>query len=199
MDKQKQIKNYYKFHSNIYDITRWTFLFGRKRLINNLLPHLNEKSKVLEIGCGTGSILKELEQNSEAELYGLDFSEEMLKKAGNKLKRTKLINARFEEGIFDDLKFDVIIVSYFLTFFKNKEAILDLIKSNLNDGGLIANVDFSSANINLYDSFMQKNNILIDSNLIDQMNVRFDKVFEYSNKAYLGLWNFYLFIGKNKG
>lgn len=197
MKNQSKVQSYYKFHSQIYDLTRWTFLFGRKSLVNQLTNFINEDTKILEIGCGTGSLLKDLEENTNAKLYGIDMSSEMLEKASKKLERTELINQKFEKGLFPEASFDIIIVSYFLTFFKEKDSILETIKHYLKPDGLLANVDFWNANHKLYNKFMLKNNIIIDSNLKNELNKNFSSVYDYSNKAYGGIWDFYLFIGRN--
>ncbi len=46
--------NYYKFQSKIYDMTRWTFLFGRDEIIKAIPLERNAEIKILEVGCGTG-------------------------------------------------------------------------------------------------------------------------------------------------
>ena len=46
-------------HAKIYDLTRWTFLFGREALMRRLAAILNPE-RLLEVGCGTGKNLLEL-------------------------------------------------------------------------------------------------------------------------------------------
>ena len=56
------LQRYYHFQSVIYDLTRWSFLFGRRRLVQQLItsppPH-----RILEIACGTGTNLRWLAQS----------------------------------------------------------------------------------------------------------------------------------------
>ncbi len=60
-EQAQTMQRYYRLQSKIYDATRWTFLFGRKRIIREL-PVLEQKAalEVLEVGCGTGYNLKRL-------------------------------------------------------------------------------------------------------------------------------------------
>jgi len=71
---------------------QWEKAPGKNVLINALKEALNEgnifsNSKVLDIGCGTGSFLyrikKEVPKN-KFECFGIDFSEEAIKKACKK-------------------------------------------------------------------------------------------------------------------
>ena len=51
------------------------------------LVNLQDGMKVLDVGCGTGSLLKELSQSRrELNLYGIDLSPEMINGARVKLK-----------------------------------------------------------------------------------------------------------------
>ena len=70
------------------------------------------KPKILDLGCGTGTLLKMFEDNnSNADLIGVDFSEELLKIAKQKLKRTKLICEDFSKFQSNE-QFDVIIATF---------------------------------------------------------------------------------------
>jgi len=53
----------------------------RKTNLSGNVAHLSDKAhpRVLDVGCGTGVLLKQLtEQFPEAELYGVDSSADML-------------------------------------------------------------------------------------------------------------------------
>ena len=66
------------------------------------IANVKRKSKILDIGCGTGSLLFILSKDKTLELHGFDLSEEMLKVAKEKLKNKanlKLISVRkFKEN-----------------------------------------------------------------------------------------------------
>jgi len=56
----KKARAFFRIHAKIYNLTRWPFLFGRKRL-GTLLPYpRNARIDVLEIGCGTGFMLRQI-------------------------------------------------------------------------------------------------------------------------------------------
>jgi S-adenosylmethionine-diacylgycerolhomoserine-N-methlytransferase len=79
-DQNKNIQNYYKLQSKIYDATRWTFLFGRKKLVRVLPFDKDAAIDILEIGCGTGYNLKRLAKAfPNARITGLDVSEDMIR------------------------------------------------------------------------------------------------------------------------
>ncbi len=55
------MRRYYRWQSVIYDLTRWTFLFGRNEMLNRLPIRNDLKTmRLVEVGCGTGRNLKRL-------------------------------------------------------------------------------------------------------------------------------------------
>ncbi len=58
---EHSLEKYYRFHSRIYDATRWLFLFGRDRLIKTAALFTRPR-RILEVGCGTGKNLVRLRQ-----------------------------------------------------------------------------------------------------------------------------------------
>jgi tRNA G46 methylase TrmB len=80
------LTNYYRFHAPIYDWTRWSFLFGRSQLMQDVIAL--RPRRVLEIGCGTGSnLIKLAKALPQASIVGIDLSEAMLCKARQKSHR----------------------------------------------------------------------------------------------------------------
>jgi S-adenosylmethionine-diacylgycerolhomoserine-N-methlytransferase len=59
-----KLSEYYRFQSQIYDFTRWSFLFGRKRLIKEESRQLQDAKRITEFGCGTGTYLLILSSDS---------------------------------------------------------------------------------------------------------------------------------------
>ncbi|MDZ7659193.1 class I SAM-dependent methyltransferase [Fodinibius sp.] len=57
----KNVAQYYQLHAPIYDATRWSFLFGRTKLIKQI-PALPANAQILEVGCGTGKNLIQLKK-----------------------------------------------------------------------------------------------------------------------------------------
>jgi S-adenosylmethionine-diacylgycerolhomoserine-N-methlytransferase len=78
----ERMNHYYQFQSQIYDLTRWTFLFGRKRVIRKIPVLSSDVKTILEVGCGTGRNLIALANRfPNATIVGLDISEDMVMKA----------------------------------------------------------------------------------------------------------------------
>jgi ubiquinone/menaquinone biosynthesis C-methylase UbiE len=74
------------------------------RKIRPLLS-LQDGMKVLDVGCGTGSLLKELSRSGkELNLYGIDLSSEMIRAAREKLKDEK--HVELHEASAADLPFE---------------------------------------------------------------------------------------------
>jgi len=107
MDKDKieehNIKRFNKWAGS-YDTGLVSIFFKMcYRRIRPLLK-LQDGMRLLDVGCGTGSLLKELSQSGkELNLYGIDVSPEMVKAAKMKLKDEKRVE--LYEGAAADLPF----------------------------------------------------------------------------------------------
>ena len=92
-----------QYDSNIYDIT-FGKLFDYKALCDYLqnTDLLNNVSCFIDVPCGTGSLLNEIEKKiNRLRVVGVDLSGEMLRKASEKLKNTTEL---YEADIFDFFK-----------------------------------------------------------------------------------------------
>jgi len=78
--------------------------FERKIAIT--VEHLVSTDRVLDIGCGTGSLLLRLAEHA-AELHGLDISKEMVRIARDKAAAAHADHVQFHVGAFDE-SFDVL-------------------------------------------------------------------------------------------
>ena len=113
------LERYYRFHARIYDATRWSFLFGRSRLVEQVAA-LRSPTRILEIGCGTGRNLARLaRQFPQAQLTGLDLSADMLTQAQRCLKphgdRITLLHQAYSRPLDESPSFDLIVLSYCLS------------------------------------------------------------------------------------
>ncbi len=123
---------------------------GYKEILNQIYNEvLSIKSKkVLDIGFGTGTLTSRLYEKG-TEIYGQDFSKEMLAIAKGKMPHAHLYSKDFSLGLDEKLlanKYDAIIATYSLHHLVDEDKI-DFIKSLLsllNDGGkiLIGDVAF---------------------------------------------------------
>ena len=74
--------------------------FERKIALN--IEVLSPQSKVLEIGCGTGSLALRLAPHA-AELHCFDLSEQMLRIAGRKVREAGITNISLHRGVLEDV------------------------------------------------------------------------------------------------
>lgn len=193
-DKYKNILKFYKDQASYYDLTRWTFLFGRKTLLN--LLKIKPNDSILEIGSGTGSLLQKIENKYDVNyLTGIDISPQMIEKAKNKLNNIKFIKSFFED-YETNKKYDIIIMSYTLTIIKHDHLkIIKKAKDLLKNGGKLYITDFYNAT-EFYLNFMKKKEIMIDPNDLEILKENFKKNSYIIKKAYFGIWQYYLFTGE---
>jgi len=140
------MENYYRFHAEIYDLSRPFFLFDRDKTSKEL--DIKENDTVLEVGCGTGANLRYLAEKAGqgGHVYGLDCSESMLKKSREKIEKygwtnVSLIKEYAEKYTLEE-KADLILFSYSLTMIPDWKAALDNAIKNLKDRGKLVILDF---------------------------------------------------------
>lgn len=199
-----KMRMYYKVHADIYDITRWTFLFGRSQLLKMLPYESNDSLTIMEIGCGTGYNMFHLaEMYPNAQLIGWDVSEDMIREAENKLRdvnnEVKFINEPYGLAPYKSPQADIILFSYCLTMVNPhwQDLILQAIK-DLKPNGIIAVVDFHQTPVGLYRRFMRNNHVEIQGQILPFLNQHFQSNQSNVRKAYGGLWSYFSFIGQLK-
>lgn len=103
---------------------------------------LNQNTKVLDISCGTGELLKRLE--GKATLYGIDLSPEMLSKAKTKLSsKVKLRKADVHALPFKDHSFDYVIsTEAFHHYYDQQKAVQEMARIT-KEGGKVIIVDIN--------------------------------------------------------
>lgn len=203
LQQTQTMRSYYRWQSKIYDATRWSFLFGRLKVLKKIPLDRQGKWKIMEVGCGTGINLAKLAKlYPNASLYGIDVSSDMLKIASARLSAYKR-RIHLEEGAYpiDPLameeQFDVILFSYSLTMINPKWSVL--IKQAYHDlkpGGYLAAVDFHDSAVKTFKHHMSNNHVRMDSHLVPLLNNLFDPFFQSIHNAYGGIWQFFIWIGK---
>lgn len=200
-ENNQNLKSYYRWQSIIYDSTRWSFLFGRNRIVN--LIDSPAPKKIIEVGCGTGkNILKLRQKFPESDIYGIDLSEDMLEIAKKKFladKKIHFINRPYANDIFANSSIDLVFISYCLTMVNpGWDNVLDSARYHLRSGGEIAVVDFDYAGIKLYESYMRLNHVRMENHIVPYLKNNFDVIKSESRKAYMGVWNYFLFTGRKR-
>lgn len=199
-NKPNQIERYYRFHSKIYDASRWSFLFGRRAIIRQIAQE-GDPRKLLEIGCGTGKNLVALcEQFPDAKVTGLDLSRDMRDVAQKKVKGlnppVELLHRAYNQPLAPEEPYDLILFSYALTMFNpGWEEAIENASADLAPGGLIAVVDFHDTPFGWFERWMGVNLVRMDGHLLPKLQTCFQPRQEEVRRAYGGLWRYFLFIG----
>ncbi|WP_138429968.1 class I SAM-dependent methyltransferase [Fodinibius saliphilus] len=194
------VENYYRFHSYIYDVTRWSFLFGRDQLLD-MIPTLPSQPRILEVGCGTGKNLDRLQYHfPDAQLVGIDLSPSMLKIARDKLgdnQQVELLQAKYGSDALALEPFDLILFSYSLSMFGSGiEYVMTQMSADLNKRGYIAVVDFDTSPYRWFRKWMGVNHVDLDGHILPLLNNYYRPIKTQRNDAYLGLWSYFKFIGQ---
>jgi S-adenosylmethionine-diacylgycerolhomoserine-N-methlytransferase len=143
------VRDFYRRQARIYDLTRWTFLFGRTEAIRALA--LRPEHRVLEVGCGTGlnfHRIADLLDPSRGRLTGIDSSPEMLRRARERVRRegwrhVDLLEVETEiPG--ETASFDAVLFSYSLSMMARPDRVLETAHRLLRPGGRLVVLDFGS-------------------------------------------------------
>jgi ubiquinone/menaquinone biosynthesis C-methylase UbiE len=118
-----------------------------------LLPELRAGMRLLDVGCGPGSITRGLaERLAPGEVVGVDPSEETLEAARRDAAARGLANLRYETASvyalpFPDASFDVAYAHQVLQHLHERDAALGEMLRVLRPGGLVAirDVDWETA------------------------------------------------------
>lgn len=109
-----------------------------------LLPHLRPGMRLLDVGCGVGSITLDLaELVAPGETVGMDMDERQLEIARVNAASRGLVNARFQAGSayelpFADAAFDVALAHTLLFHLSDQARALRELRRVLAPGGLVA-------------------------------------------------------------
>jgi len=195
------VEGYYRWQSIIYDSTRWSFLFGRSALLQQVSRQTAPK-RILEIGCGTGRNLAEIARRfPHAELCGLDVSADMLALTEKKLApvadRVSLLRQRYDAPVQAG-GFDLVLCSYALTMFNpGWQEALRCAALDLAPGGLFALVDFHHSRHPWFRRWMGVNHVRMDGHLQPELQRLFPPTTHQVHTAYGGLWEYLIYIGKS--
>lgn len=196
------IQRYYRIHARIYDLTRWTFLRGRKALRSQVAKSLTPL-RILEVGCGTGTNLLHLGLLfPQADLWGLDLSTDMLVVARNKLQkfgsRLTLVQSAYNHPVSAAQPFDLVVFSYALSMFNpGWELAVTAARQDLSPHGTIAVVDFYDSPFQAFKKWMGVNHVRLDGHLVPHLVSLFSTHTWVMNPVYGGLWSYFVFLGQN--
>ena len=92
------------------------------KIISNLIPN---QARILDVGCGDGSLIQSLIQEKDIDARGIELEEENVKKCISKGLSVIEGNAENELDQFPDKSFDFVILSQTLQAFYSPENVLD--------------------------------------------------------------------------
>lgn len=210
MDNQnKALQHYYKLHSRIYDATRWSFLFGRNAIVDQLAVQ-TDPQRILEVGCGTGNNLALLAKRfPKAHITGVDVSSDMLTVAQKKLAhlgdRINLLDQPYPlksaaEQPSVNKKYDIILFAYALSMFNpGWDTAIAAAIDDLGDDGILAVVDFHRTPFAAFRRWMGVNHVRMEGHLLPVLDQHTDRPTHEIRRAYGGLWEYVLFFGRKPG
>ena len=86
---------------------------------------IEEKSRVLDVGCGDGVLMEFLSKNKVVDIRGLEISKEKVKKCLSKGLAVIEGDAENDLKQFPDLSFDYVILSQTLQAFMSPEKVIE--------------------------------------------------------------------------
>ncbi|MBC2397535.1 class I SAM-dependent methyltransferase [Clostridium tetanomorphum] len=101
------------------------------------LSEVKENSNILDVGTGTGVLIKYLLKTSPMKITAVDISENMIEVAKSKYKGEKVEFIIKDINRYNDKNFDYIFLYSVYPHFKDKEATLRHLRKLLNKGGKI--------------------------------------------------------------
>jgi S-adenosylmethionine-diacylgycerolhomoserine-N-methlytransferase len=196
------VEKYYRFHSRIYDATRWSFLFGRTAIMKNFAGDVPRN--ILEVGCGTGRNLVELARRfPQAQVTGVDLSATMLDLARRKIlpfgPRVQLLHQAYAAPLSDPPGYDLVLFSYALSMFNpGYDTAMAAARRDLVPGGHIAVVDFHDSRFGFFERWMGMNHVRMNGQLRPLLQSLFIPTTDHLCPAYAGIWRYLLFVGRKE-
>lgn len=165
------------FYVDFYDK-----VYVEKERINfeetTILPLINnKKSKILDIGCGTGQLVNRLDDNNKILVTGADISEKMLSKAKQNYPDNNFVKKNCSDSLnFYQEEFNIITILYFtIYYFPNKEQLIENCFRWIKPGGYLI---LHLVNLNKFDPYGVGSNEKSEKKSISYQ----DEEFNYSSK-----------------
>ena len=125
-----------KIHEQFIRQAKWTEDF-RKQIYRQV--NLRHAKRVLEVGCGTGVIAKELKQKSEAKVIAVDIDEKMIEFAKRNITGVRFLVENAENMSMKDDYFDVVFCQYLFLWLENpKKVIKEMVRVCKKGGYVVA-------------------------------------------------------------
>lgn len=144
MNKQVIWDFWAKHYENLW-VQKYSLRPTRREVLSNLKDKLkaDKNNKILDVGCGTGQLLRELKSRFtqfKLELLGIDFSKEMIQQAIEKdntinYQHLDVRNISSISGI--DEKFNFVLCTHSFPYYENQAKAIRQFADFLKDGGYL--------------------------------------------------------------
>ncbi len=109
-------------------------LFIKRKRLDLISKYINKKDRILEIGCGSGNLLKSINCDN---IYGVDISHEMIKECKRVIHSGNFSVGDAEKLEFKDNFFDKVIISEVLYYLPNLNKAIEEAYRVLKKDGLL--------------------------------------------------------------
>jgi ubiquinone/menaquinone biosynthesis C-methylase UbiE len=122
------------WHIRYTQQARWTqelrqYLYSRAGLTNS--------HRVLDVGCGTGVLLAELEDMSESSIYGLDIDKQYLSLANQSAPQASLVQGDGHQLPFAAQTFDIVLCHFVLLWVTDPIKVISHMARVTRSGGAV--------------------------------------------------------------
>jgi demethylmenaquinone methyltransferase / 2-methoxy-6-polyprenyl-1,4-benzoquinol methylase len=134
-----------------YDVLEELLSFGQNRRWRSAMVGAVAASRprsVLDVATGTAGVALMLARRTDAEIAGVDLTEQMLRRGRSRVReagarRIRLAVARAEQLPFADGSFDALTFTYLLRYVSDPSATLRELARVVRPGGTIASLEFA--------------------------------------------------------
>lgn len=123
-----------EWHNRFENQARWT-----QPLRNHLYRQIKieQASRVIEVGCGSGVILRELQHFSEPLVFGMDINAEMLNLAMRNIRFPVLFQADAHQFPISTACFDITLCHFLLLWVYDPQQVIREMKRITRPGGFV--------------------------------------------------------------
>jgi demethylmenaquinone methyltransferase/2-methoxy-6-polyprenyl-1,4-benzoquinol methylase len=133
-----------------YDALEELLSFGQNHRWRSAMVAAVAESRprsVLDVATGTAGVALMLARRTDAEITGVDLTEQMLRRGGRRIAqagegRIRLAVARAEQLPFPDATFDALTFTYLLRYVSDPAATLRELARVVRPGGTVASLEF---------------------------------------------------------
>ena len=142
----KSVKKCFEKSMDKYDENAFVQKFMAEQLVQELTLVKADFNKILELGCGTGLLTREINEHLKFSSYcANDLSEKSKKYIDKILKKYNFVCGNAQK-INSNTSYDLIISNAMFQWFNNLEEVLNKYKLILNNDGILAFTTFSPEN-----------------------------------------------------